>query len=226
MDNRHFCCFDFETGGKDPSKCEIIQIGACIMDRNSLAIKDKFESLMKPKDFDALEDEALKVNGLTREQLMEAPEASVIFPTWAAWIQKHNINKTKNSFGAPTPVTFGGTGFDMPLMKRYCKEYGYWDKKWGNQTLVNPVFAFDVMQHMWFWTRTLKEPKNIKLVTLLEWMGVDKAEIERGAHDALWDVEWTARIATRLLKVGAFLTTLNDDGGRRLEMKDCFKEGQ
>jgi DNA polymerase III epsilon subunit-like protein len=222
MDNRHFVCFDFETGGKDPSKCEIIQVGACVIDRNSLKIKDKFETLMKPEDFDALEDEALRVNGLTREQLADAPEASVMFPTWAAWIQKHNINKNKNSFGAPIPVYWGGDGFDMPIMNRYCEKYGYWDKKWNNQSLLNPIFTFDVMKHMWFWTRTMSDVKNVKLVTILEWMGVSKEEIAKGAHDGMWDATWTAKIAQRLLKVGAHMTSMNDEGKRRLEMKGCF----
>jgi DNA polymerase III epsilon subunit-like protein len=217
------CCFDFETGGKDTSKCEIIQIGACIIDRNSLAIKDKFQTLMKPEDFDALEDEALRVNGITKEQLKDAPEASVMFPTWAAWIQKFNINKQKSSFGAPIPVTWGGDRFDLPIMDRYCQKYGYWDNKWGNGTLLNPVFTFDVMKHIWFWTRCNADVKNVKLTGILEYMGVNPEEIERGAHDAMWDVEWTAKIAVRLLKVGIHLTGLNDDGKRRLEMKDCFK---
>jgi len=222
MDNRHFLCFDFETGGKSTETAEILQIGACVIDRNSLKIKDSFTSLMKPEDFDALEEEALQVNGLTREQLAEAPEASVMFPTFAAWIQKFNINKTKNSFGAPIPVTWGGDRFDIPILDRYCKDYGYWDKKWGNSTLVNPVFTFDVMKHMWFWTRTLADVKNVKLVTVLEWMGVSPDEIAECAHDAMWDVEWTAKIAIRLLKTGVYLTSVNEEGQRRLNMEGCF----
>lgn len=224
MDNRNLICFDFETGGKNSQNCEILQIGAALIDRNSFKIKSTFTTLMKPKDFDALEPEALKVNGITREQLAEAPEASVMFPTFAAWMQKGNIYKNKSSFGAPIPITYGGDKVDIPILDRYCKEYGYWDKKWNNGTLVNPVFTFDVMKHVWFWTRTNKELENLKLGTVLEWMGVSKEEIEAGAHDAMWDVEWTAKVAIRLLKVGVHLTSLNDDGKRRLDMKGCFAQ--
>jgi len=226
MDNRHFCCLDFETGGTDTTTTEILQIGACIIDRSSLKIKDTFKTLMKPEDFDLVSDEALAVNGLTREELTDAPEASVMFPTWATWIQKFNINKTKSSFGAPIPVYWGGDRFDMPILDRYCRKYGFWDKKWNNGTLVNPVFTFDVMKHVWFWMRCNPELKNLKLVTVLEYMGVPKEEIEAGAHDAMWDVEWTAKIAVRLLNVGVHLTSMNDDGNRRLEMKGCFAHAQ
>ena len=224
MDNRHFCCFDFETGGIDTSKCEILQIGACIINRNNQKIVDRFEKLMKHEDFDYVEDGALKVNGLTREQLADAPEASVMFPTWAAWIQKHNINRQKNSFGAPIPVTWGGDKFDLPIMDRYCKKYGFWDDKWNNGTLLNPVFTFDVMKHIWFWNRVNPDVKNVKLVTVLEWMGVSESEILEGAHDAMWDVEWTAEIAVKLMGVGNYLTARNDEGKRRLEMAGCFSE--
>lgn len=223
MDHRHFCVFDFETGSTDTATTEILQIGSVIIDCRSFKIKDEFKTLMKPKDFDAVEDGALKVNGLTREELADAPEASVMFPTWAAWIQRHNINKTKSSFGAPIPVYWGGDRFDLPIMDRYCKEYGYWDHKYDNGTLVNPIFTFDVMKHMWFWTRTLAEPKNVKLVTVAEWMGIPKAEIEKGAHDGFWDAKTTARIAVKLLKLGSYMTELNDESKkRRLEMKGCF----
>lgn len=223
MDYRNFVCFDFETSSADPSTTQILQIGACAIDRNSLVIKDKYQTLVKPEDFDALEDEALKVNGLSREVLKDAPEVSAVFPTWAKWIQKHNTRKDKGTFGAPIPMYWGGDGFDMPIFNRYCKRFGYWDKKWNNQSLLNPIFTFDVMKHIWFWMRNVKEIKNVKLTNVLEYMGMAKADIEAGAHDALWDVEQTALIGTRLLKMCNYLTSLNEDGKRRLEMKGCIR---
>lgn len=222
-DNRHIVCFDFETGGKDSTKCEIIQIGAVVIDRNSLKIKDEFETKMKPDNFDALEDEALKVNGITREQLEAAPDAKTMFPVFASWIQKHNTRKDKGTFGAPIPCGWGIDGFDMPILKRYCLKYNYWDKKWENQTLLNPIFTFDCMKHFWFWLRTNPDLENIKLPTVLEYMGVPKDEIVAGAHNALWDVKWTAKIAVKLLTIGRYLTEVRPDvGSRRLEIKDSL----
>ncbi len=224
MDNRNFMCFDFETSSTDTQTTQILQIGACIIDRNSLEIKESFESLVRPESPDDVQSEALKVNGLTLEQLEDAPEIDVIFPTFAKWIKKFNVYKNKSSFGSPVGMTYNGTNFDMPIFMRYCKRFGYWDSKWCNQNLVNPIYSFDVLQHIWFWTRTMSELPNLKLVTVLEYMGVKKEEIERGAHNALWDVHWTARIGVKLLRVGNYLTQLNDVGKRRLEMKNCFKD--
>lgn len=224
-DNRHIVVLDFETGGKDRETCEVIQIGATVIDRNSLAIKDQFESLMKPASPDKLEDEALGVNGITREQLATAPEASLVFPSFAKWIQKHNIRKDKGSFGAPIACGWGIDNFDMPIFNRYCSQFGYWDKKWNNQNLLNPIFTFDVMKHIWLWSRTNSEMTNLKLGDTLEYMGVPRSEIDSGAHSAMWDVKQTARIAVKLLQLGKYLTTIRPDTGTaRLQLKGCFTQ--
>lgn len=219
-DSRNICVFDFETGGRDPHTCEIVQIGAVVINRNSLKIQDEFKTLMRPNNFDALEDKAMQVHGITREQLEAAPTEQTAFPIFARWIQKFNTRKDKNSFGAPIPCGWGIDGFDMPIIARYCKQHGFWDNKWNNQSLLNPIFTFDCMKHVWFWLRANADtPENIKLGTVLEYMGVPKDEIASGAHDALWDVKWTAQVAIKLLRVGVFLTEKKEDGSRRLEMK-------
>ena len=222
-DNRHIVVIDFETSSANPTTTQILQIGAVVLDRNSLKIKDEFETLVKPDDPTTVEDGALKVNHLTLEQLDSAPEAKVIFPAFAAWIQKHNIRKDHGTFGSPIMAGWGIDGFDLPILTRYCQQYGFWDKKWSNQTLVNPIFTFDAMKHFWFWTRTNHEVTNIKLGTVLEYMGVPQEEIASGAHSALWDVKWSAKIIVKLLQVGSYLTENRPDiGSRRLEMKGCF----
>jgi DNA polymerase III epsilon subunit-like protein len=137
-DYRNFCVFDFETGSTDTETTQIIQIGASIIHRNSLEIVDSFRSLVKPKDFDALEDGALAVNHITKEQLEDAPDVDVIFPTWANWIKEWNTNKDKNGWGAPIPCGWGSDRFDVPIMSRYCKMYGYWDEKYDNMNLLDP----------------------------------------------------------------------------------------
>lgn len=226
-DNRNIIVFDFETTGRDTSKVDILQIGAVIIDRNSLKIKDEFECMMQPNDMSILDTEeckeALKVNHITKEQLETAPQAKTMFPVFANWIMKHNTKK--GSFGAPIPAGWGIDNYDMPIFNRYCNEYGYWDNKWSAQTLMNPIFTLDAMKHLWFWTRNNKDVDNLKLGTILEYMGVSKQEIAEGAHNALWDVKWSAQIIIKLLRVGMFLTEIKTgDGKRRLEMKGCLAD--
>lgn len=227
-DRRHFCVFDFETGSKDPATTQILQIGAVIINKNNLQIVDEFQSLAKPKDMDALEEEALKVNHLTKEQLEDAPDIDVVFQTWANWIQNWNVNKDKNSFGAPIPCGWGSDKFDVPIMQRYCQEYGFWDDKWGAMTLLNPAFSLDAMKHFWFWTLNNTDVKNCKLGTAVVYMGLATPdEVEKLAHDAMQDVLWTAEITKKFLGVSRWANEMNPNTKkRRLPMKDCFKKDQ
>jgi len=224
-DNKHICVFDFETGGRNPHECEIIQIGALILHRSSFKVLDRFESLMQPKDFDALSQEALDVNGITVEQLKDAPVAAVVFPTWIEWITQFNTVRDNSIFGAPVPCGYNITGFDLVLMDRYCKEYNYWDEKYNRQNVMFPMNRIDVFDLMWLFTRFNSDITKRKLVSYLEYMGITKEEIEEGSHNAGWDVEMTAKIAIKFLKWSRQLTEINMVTGRRhLDFKDCFKE--
>jgi DNA polymerase III epsilon subunit-like protein len=220
--NRNLLGFDFETSGTDTETCQILQIGAAIVDGKSYNVKDTFATLVKPEFPEQVEKEALAVNHLKMDDLMKAPSVEVIFHTFAQWTQKFNVNKQKNTWGAPIGVTFNGASFDIPILKRYCKRFGYWDKKWNNQTLINPIFNIDVMQHIWLYMKGLLDLPNTKLTTICEYMGVSKEEIDKCAHDAVWDVKQTLEIGIRLLKMADYLTVANDEGKRKLEFRGCL----
>lgn len=202
MDNRNLICFDLETSNINPAIAEIVSIGAVAINRNNLSFMDEFYSLVKPLNEDNIDNEALKVCRLTREQLSEAPEPKLIFPIFADWIKKFNTRKDKSAWGAPIPCGWNITGFDLPIFARYCKEFKYWDDKRNNQTLLNPIFSFDVMQHMWFWTRTNPDVDKLKLSEILSTMGMSVDTIENEAHNSLWDAKVTAKIAVKLLQIG------------------------
>jgi DNA polymerase III epsilon subunit-like protein len=225
MDSRNICVFDFETVSSDPQTTEICQIGACILHRITFKVLDTFESLMKPDNFDMVEDEALEINHLTREQLTAAPEASIVFHSWADWIKKWNTSKSKTSYGNPVPCGYNIVGFDLPIFDRYCKKYGYWDEKQNRQNLLNSYHHFDVFQHVWLFARTNRDLPNLKLTTVAEYMGIPKEEIEAGAHNAMWDVEVTAKIATKFFRLSKTLVEIRESTGtRRIEFRDCLAE--
>lgn len=223
IDNRNFIVFDFETSSSNPAIAQILQIGACIIDQ-SLNIIDEFESLIKPEDEATIEPKAMEVNHLKIEELREAPEIKTIFPVFADWIKKYNTKKDKSTFGSPIATGYGIDHFDCPIFERYCKRFGYWDKKWDNQNLMNPVFTFDVMKYMWWLTRSNGDVANVKLGTVLEYAGVPKEEIESGAHSAVWDVRKTAQLAIKILNLGNYLSSFNTTTNKRhMEIKGCLK---
>ena len=222
-DRRNLCVFDFETGGVDTRSCEIIQIGALILHRSNFKTLSTFKSLMKPKDFDGLEQDALDINHITKEELENAPEASVVWKEFANWINAYNFSRDKSFFGAPVACGYNITGFDSILFDRYCKEYGCWDEKQNRQTLFWPLNRLDVFDYMWMLFRTNTDIKRMKLTVIAEYCGVPIEEIEKGAHDAMWDVEITAKLAVKLLKLFNRLTEVNPETGRRiLNIKDCL----
>lgn len=224
IDNRHFCVFDFETSSCNPSTTQVLQIGACIINKNNLEIVDEFSSLVKPDDPDTLEEGALRVNGLTKEQLEKAPPVDTIFPMWAKWIKSYNTTRDQSGFGAPIPTGWGIVNFDLPILRRYCKRFDCWDKKRDEMNLVNPIFHLDCMEIYWLLTRNNSDVKNVKLTTMAEYAGIPLSEIETRSHNAVWDVKMTASFAIRYLKLMKYLTSPYDESGkRRLEVKDCFK---
>ena len=221
MNKNNFCVLDFETGASNPHTAEITQIAAVILNHKSLKIIDTFEAKLKPENMDALEDGALQVTGLTREQIADFPDTSIIFPTFANWLLKHGKN---NVYNAPIPMGYNILGYDMIILNRYCKKYKIgWDEKRQSQKLLSQVYSFDLLHHMWFWMENNQDIEKLKLTTILEYMGAEAEKIA-GAHDALQDVKNTAEIIIRLFNMQRHMTALRDDNTRRLEMKGCMKK--
>lgn len=221
MNNNNFCVFDFETTASSPHIAQITQVAAVILNNKSLKIVDTFEAKMKPEDMSSIEDGALQVTGLTREQIADFPETSVIFPAFASWLLKHGKN---NVYKAPIPMGYNILGYDMIILNRYCQKYKVgWDDKRQSQKLLSQVYSFDLLHHMWFWMESNQDIEKLKLTTILEYMGAEAEKIA-GAHDALQDVKNTAEIIIRLFNMQRHMTALRDDNTRRLEMKGCMKK--
>jgi DNA polymerase III epsilon subunit-like protein len=223
MNTNYILSYDFETSSADPTTTQILQIGACIVERNNLTIVDKFESLLRPVDFESVEDGALKVNKLTIEQLEQAPETKLVWDLFTNWVQKYN--KSKKTFSAwnnPVQAGYNICNFDSVILKRYCKEYGPWNDKRNEQKLVHPVYTYDVLQHLFLWFENNAEMNRLNLSATLEYFGVSKETIE-GAHRADFDVAATTAILIKLLKMERYLTSKDKaSGNRKLEMKGCM----
>lgn len=228
MNKNDFISFDLETTARSKHKAQIQEIGACIIDRNTLQIKDRFFSYMKPEDMSTVEEGALKVTKKTMAELETYPDAKIVWETFVSFCQKHFKGSSSNTFGAPIPCGYNIIGYDNPIIDRYAKKWGPWDNTWDNHKLWSPIFKLDVMDHMWFWCESIPEDelKSLKLDTLREYMAFPEESKEK-AHNALQDAEDCAKIVIKLLRAGRFLTELKkgEDGQftRRFNMKGCMK---
>ena len=201
--NRDIIVFDFETGGRNPLRCQPTQIAAIALDGRNFRVKGEFNSMMRPilddekaiaAGVDPVEDGALKVTGQTREGLAKAPLPKGVWKKFCAFVNKYNWKGTP--YFAPIPAGFNIIGYDMKIVDRLCKEYGPYDDKREGQKLFHQIYKIDVMDDVWLWTEGDPNVKSISMDSLRERMGLSADN----AHDALQDVRDTANIFIKLQK--------------------------
>ena len=204
MANRDYIVFDFETGGRNPNRCQPTQLAAVALDGRNLAMKGTFNSEIKPilddeeaiaAGVDPVEDEALKVTGKTREQLAKAPSLKSVWTKFSKFVAQYNWRGT-SPFWNPIPVGYNIIGFDMIIISRLCKQYGQWDKVREQQQLFHKIYKVDLMDNVFLWTEADPEVKSISMDNMRDRMGLSK----ENAHDALQDVKDTGNIFIKLLK--------------------------
>ena len=199
--NRDIIVFDFETGGRNPLRCQPTQIAAIALDGRNFRLKGEFNSMMRPiladekalqAGVDPVEEGALKVTGQTRSQLAKAPLPKGVWKKFVTFVNKYNWKGTP--YFAPIPAGFNILGYDMKIVDRLCKEYGPYDDKRERQKLFHQIYKIDVMDDVWLWTEGDPDVKSISMDSLRERMGLSS----ENSHDALQDVKDTANIFIKL----------------------------
>lgn len=207
MNNNTLIVFDFETGGRNPLKCQPTQIAAIALHSKKLTIEPGgiFNSEIQPlyfddekaiaAGFDPLEEKALEVTRKTREQLAEAPPLKVVWKKFEQFVKKFNWRNS--SYTAPIPCGYNINGYDMPIVQRMCELYGPLNKE-GKQDLFNNIFKIDMMDIIFSWTENNPDIKSRSLTSMVEYLGIPLHNIDN-AHDALQDVKNTANILIKFL---------------------------
>ncbi len=181
-----YCVADVETTGTRPvEKYAVVQIAGLICEsRGAELIEiDSFDFRCAPHPGDMISPEALKVNGLTVEQLREFPGPRQVHADLTKQLGRHvdKFSKTDKMF----MVGYNG-GFDTDHLRAWFAKAG--DNYYGS----------------WFWTPTIDVMTmaalrladrralmpNFKLGTVAEVLGVPLLN----AHDALADVRATKAI--------------------------------
>jgi DNA polymerase III epsilon subunit-like protein len=206
MNYRDIIVFDFETGSRNPDKTQPVQIAAVAIHGRKLTVQPEgyFESLIRPilddeeaieKGLDPIEDEALAVNGKTREELAKAPAARTVWKKFANFVNRYNFKGTP--YYAPVAAGYNIVGFDMPIVQRMCEQYGPTDKKTGKQVLFNKIHRIDVMDNVWMWMENNADVKSLSMDSMRDLFGISK----ENAHDALQDVKDTANLMIGFMKL-------------------------
>jgi len=181
---------DTETSGLNPFEHDILSIALLVEIDGE--IKDKLYLKIQPINPDNVTDEALKINGFTRDELktfMKSQKAlRKILNLLEKYVDKYKKNKTmEDKF-----VLAGyNVTFDSSMLSEFCKKLGY---KYLGAFL--DYHKLDIASLVLFLKANNKlKIDGFKLINVAKHL---QASIQ--AHDALSDIEATREISYKLLE--------------------------
>ncbi len=184
------CLFiDCETSGTDATKHGLLQLaGSIFVDGRQV---DTFNLQSAPFPDDAMEDEALEINGLTREQVAAFPNPSLAFRDFQRLLSKHC-----DKFNRADKFHMLGynADFDAQFLRRWFEKNK--DKYFGS-FFWWPILDVSKLAGMRLMSSRHQMP-NFKLVTVAKHMGIPVDETK--AHDAFYDIHLTMEISRILVK--------------------------
>lgn len=171
---------DVETTGIIPHKHSILSIGAVDMADPT----NTFYAECRAWDGAEIEDEALAVNGFTREQATDPARNSEedTMRDFIAWVKRTDDN----------PMMCGmNVGFDRDFIRCACERAGIGRSPFNYRTV-------DVHSVAWFYIteRGSRPPKNLSLNRVLEMTGAGR---EPEPHNALTGAMCSAECISRML---------------------------
>ena len=176
--------YDLETTGLDCNKNGIHQIsGKIVIDGET---KEEFNFKVQPNPYAVIEEEALKVAGVTQEQVLAYEPMTSVYKKLTAMLEKYvkKYNKKDKFF----LVGYNNAHFDNEFFREFFRQNG--DKYFGSWFWSN---CFDVMVLATpFLAEKRADMENFKLSTVAAALGIDvQAD---SLHDAMYDIELTHKI--------------------------------
>lgn len=176
--------FDIETTGTNPARHGIHQISGEIMIDG--VTKEQFDFKVRPNPQAQIEEEALKVAGVTKEQILAYPPMYDIYRKIINMLEKYvdRYNKKDKYF----LVGFNNASFDNQFLRGFFLQNGdqyfgswFWSNSFDVMILATPYLA-----------EKRPDMENFKLATVAKALGVDVSE--DSLHDASYDIYLTKAI--------------------------------
>lgn len=176
--------FDLETTGVNPAKNGIHQIsGEIVIDGE---VKESFDFKVQPNPLCQIEDEALAIAGVTKDQVLRYPIMAEVYKQLTSMLGKYvdKFNKSDKFF----LVGYNNASFDNQFLRGFFLQnkdnyFGSWF--WSN--------SFDVMVLATpFLASKRHQMENFKLSTVAATLGIIVEEEK--LHDASYDIYLTKSI--------------------------------
>lgn len=176
--------FDLETTGTNPGRNGIHQISG------QIAIDGKhvqdFDFHVQPNPKAVIEDAALQVGGVTREQILAYPPMEQVYKEFVAMLGKY-VDKydKKDKFFL---VGYNNAAFDNQFLRGFFLQNG--DNYFGSWFWSNSIDVM-VLASAYLADRRA-DMENFKLSTVAKFLGVSVSD--DSLHNALYDIELTRAV--------------------------------
>lgn len=176
--------FDLETTGTNPGKHGIHQIsGQIVIDG---VVKEKFDFKVQPNPKAAIDDKALEVGGVTKEQILAYPPMRDVYHALVDMLGKYvdKFNRKDKFF----LVGYNNAAFDNNFLRGFFLQNG--DEYFGSWFWSNSVDVMVLASNYLLDRRA--EMENFKLSTVAKFLNI--AVEDDALHDAQYDIELTKLI--------------------------------
>lgn len=126
------------------------------------------------------------------EKWKEYPDPKVVWPEWLKYLRRYHTKQDRQTMHtAPIPAGSNIVKFDIPIINRYHDQYG------DGKPLFSPRDKIDLLDWFFAWFENNGDIKSYAMDNMRDYFGINKD----GAHDALKDVEDSAEIIIRFMKL-------------------------
>lgn len=194
----NFCLYDIESTSRDPYKTQPIELAAIIIDVNTLEIKEngEFSTLIKPDDWDEIEQEALNKNKITREMLLDdkVPCQKMAIEQFYNFCKQ--FTRSDKIWDQLIPVGYNICNFDNIIMDRMCVKHGIIDLKKNEPKLFHPFHFYDISLFIRIFFENTDDLTSYSLDNICDFFGISNI----GSHRALNDVRRSYLIFRRFMQ--------------------------
>ncbi len=176
--------YDLETTGTNPGRHGIHQIsGEIVIDGKSV---ETFDFKVQPNPKAQIEDAALAVGGVTREQIMAYPPMGQVYTQLVTLLAKY-VNKYDKTDKFHL-VGYNNRGFDDNFFRGFFLQNG--DNYFGSWFWADSIDVL-VLASTFLADRRAELP-NFKLATVADFLGIDTTAGK--LHDASFDIYVTKAV--------------------------------
>lgn len=173
---RKICYIDTETGGVEPERHALLTVAAIVEIGGDIMGSKKWR--VKPWPGDDVEERALDVNGLTREEIAQFPEPEEFLQDFQQFLSEY-VNKF-DRLDKFVPAGYN-VRFDLDFLRAFFGKGG--DRYFGSWFSNYPIDPFPVI--CWLHATGKLILPDLKLGTICDHFAIPLGE---AAHDAMADI--------------------------------------